>query len=109
MVQCTVTLCTNIAQDPLRVSQKLFANGLVSEAQVSDCLSQSKDRYSKASELLLVITTKIKASPDKFELIFSILNEFPWLREVMRTVRQCYMKNIEELAAQNHGSAHYGN
>ncbi len=92
--ECKAKLCSEIAKDPLRVCNKLFASKYVSEAQVDKCQKPDEDDHWKAAMLIEAIIEKITAFPDNFEKILAILEkEFSYLHEVLQYIRERYEEN----------------
>ncbi len=93
LVQCTGKLSNGISRDPVKVAQKLFELFLVSQAQVTKSLSQSKDEHTKASVLVNEITRSVGEFPERFETFLNILSECLWLQDEVKHVRRQYEEN----------------
>ena len=90
LAECTHVLTTEIAAGPLEVAQKCYQEGLVTESLVRTMNSLARDDHSKASELVLMITSKVGVFPDKFHLFLRILHSCDFLQGVCRIVEAKY-------------------
>ena len=60
LTELTPQITSELAADPLAISEKLLANGFISPAQHTLMRSDTKDSHSKTSELLEQVTRKRK-------------------------------------------------
>ena len=81
LLRCTAELISEISADSLSISARLLAQGLIPQA-----LHGSP----KASELVQHVTSKVKTFPGNFEVFVGILNEFPWLQEIVELIHKTY-------------------
>ena len=90
LLSCTSELTSEISADPLSVSEKLVAKGLIPPSLHSSAQLQAKGKELKASELVQQVTNKVKIFPSKFGVFMSILGEFLWLKDVLELVNERY-------------------
>ena len=90
LVHYTDQLTKEVSKDPERVSYKLFEKSLISS--IRDIRSK-KENSLKASELIEEVKSKVKGSPDSFKTFLDILNEFTFLKEVVKEVWDHYKAN----------------
>lgn len=94
LLDLTDKLTSEIAADPLSVSARLVAAGLIPESLHASIQLQDKDKDTRANELVEAIIKQIKECPNRFEAFLAVLNEFPWLLDIAKLVIQVY--NAEE-------------
>ena len=90
LLKCKVELTSEISADPLSVSSALVAKGLIPEAVHSSVQLQTKEKEVKASELVSLVTSKVKAYPARFDELLEVLNGFNWLKDVLKSVTDAY-------------------
>ena len=86
--QCFQTLEAGIAADPLGIAERLLEEGLASPAHVKAAQLQGVDDYKKAGALVQHIRETVEHSPENFNTILDILNEFPWLQDSVKAIRE---------------------
>ena len=93
LLQFTAILTAAIAPVHLKVVNKLFKAGLISQAQLRAAHLQTKGNHEKASELVTQIIEEVKQQPDKFAVFLRALEEAGVSRRVVRDVRMQYEVN----------------
>ena len=91
--QCVDTLATGISIDPVIHANKLLEKGLTSRRLVREMLNPSKDKYDKATELVMEVMNIVENSPEKFQVFMDILREFMYLEDVVKLVHSQYEEN----------------
>ena len=89
LVNCTAELALEIAVDPLAVSERLVAEGLI-PTSLHDTLQyvQTSEKEGKAYEIVHSVSNKVKVSPNKLKVFLDVLGEFPWLSDVVQLIHE---------------------
>ena len=72
--QCVDKLATGISIDPISLANKLLEKGLTSQRLVREMLNSSKDKYDKATKLVMEVINIVENSPEKFEVFMNALS-----------------------------------
>ena len=90
LLNYTTELTSEISADPLSVSGRLLAVEFIPESVHSSTQLQAKDKQLKASEIVSLVTNKVRTFPEKFEVFLGILEGLPWLKDIAGLVRKRY-------------------
>lgn len=85
LVQCQQELITVLSKDILN---KLAEAGLISQQ-----LKTAEKNLMSASNLVRQVIEIIKTSSEKFDVFLGILSQFNWLKDVAKSIRECYQVN----------------
>ena len=99
--QCTHSLATGIALEPVQLTNKLFQKGLVPERLVKMMLSGQGLDYDKATKLVMAVRKIVGNSSqptEKFEEFMNVLNESTGLESFVELVRKQYEDNKQAQA-----------
>ena len=88
LVELTADITSEIAADPLAISEKLRAKGFIAEAQHNAARSDGITDQEKASKLLEQVTRKVKLRRERFHEFVKILSEFMWLKDIVESIQE---------------------
>lgn len=104
LVESTSFLARAISIDPLEIAQKCFEQSMFSEDQMRSVQLDAKDSYTKASELVTLVTTKIQDFPEKFHVFMRILRELHYMQDVVIKVNEKYELKKMSAFERSHGT-----
>ena len=91
-------MISEISADPLTVTSKLMAKGLIPPVSLSSAHLQAKEKELKASELVEQICKKVNTFPEKFELFVEVLNELMWLQDLANLLaKECNKLKVKKV------------
>ena len=94
MVRCTPQLIDELVQGLQRVSENLFAVGLISPDVRDQVLDTVHTRREKTSRLVASITDRVKSTPSDFDKFVSILKEQGlWTNHIVSHLISTYTEN----------------
>lgn len=94
MVQCTPQLIDALVEGLQRVSESLFAAGLISPDIRDLVLDTVHTRREKTSRLVASMTHRVNSSPSDFDKLVSILKEQgPWTNHIVSHLISTYTAN----------------
>ncbi len=92
LLRATDKMTSEIAADPLTVASKLMANDLIPPVALGSAQLQAKEKELKASELVKHICSKVDNFPENFDVFLGVLDEFTWLQQLAKWIREEFKK-----------------
>ncbi len=85
-------LTSEISADPLSVAIALVAEGLIPESSLNFVQLQTVRKDEKASELVSLVTNKVKTFPVAFDEFLKVLGGFIWLKKILEFITEVHDK-----------------
>lgn len=94
--QCVHKLAKGMSADLTFFANKLFEKRLIPQRSVREALNPTKDKYDKATELVMQVINIVENSPDKFEVFMNVLGELSCLDDLVKLLNNLYEFEVNQ-------------